>query len=136
MYWCFHCYDVNNKPRGTCEHCGHLIEEPPGLPQIERLVWALRHPDGDRAILAARRLGALGAHEAVPALWTIARGSPDPYLAAVALHALIRIEGVLPLQELLEVIAKDGPLLQRQVAQEAINKTSWRVGAPTRLEAG
>ena len=136
MYWCFHCYHVNNKPRGTCEHCGHLIEEPPGLPQIDRLVWALRHPDGDRAILAARRLGALGANEAVPALWEIMRDSPDPYLAAVALHALIRIEGAMSLQELLESIAKDGPLLQRQVAREAINKTSWRVSAPTTAEAG
>jgi hypothetical protein len=64
------------------------------------------------------------------------RNSPDPYLAAVALHALIRIEGAMSLQELLESIAKDGPLLQRQVAREAINKTSWRVSAPTTAEAG
>jgi HEAT repeat protein len=94
-------------------------------------VWALRHPDGDRAILAARRLGALGAREAVPALWEIMRGSPDPYLAAVALHALIRIEGVARLQELLESIAKDGPLLQRQVAQEELTKTTRTASAST-----
>jgi hypothetical protein len=99
-------------------------------------VWALRHPDGDRAILAARRLAALGARQAVPALWEIMRNSPDPYLAAVALHALIRIEGVPPLQELLESMAKDGPLLQRQVARKAITETSLRIGVPTTVEAG
>lgn len=122
MYWCYHCYGVNNWPSGTCEHCGRSIEEPDELTQTERLVWALRHPDGDRAVLSARRLGAVGASEAVPALWEIVRESHDPYLAAVALHALIRIEGVPPLRAVLESIAADGPLLQRQVAQDALNK--------------
>lgn len=83
VYWCYHCYGVNSLPAGTCVHCGRPIEEPGGLTQTTRLVWALGHPDGDRALVAARRLGLIRAREAVPALWESVRRSHDPYDKAV-----------------------------------------------------
>jgi len=58
MYWCFYCYGVNAVDGGPCAHCGRPIESPAGLSYHERLIWALGHPDGDRAITAARTLGA------------------------------------------------------------------------------
>jgi uncharacterized Rossmann fold enzyme len=34
------------------------VEGPPALSFDDQLVWALGHPDGDRAVLAAQTLGA------------------------------------------------------------------------------
>ena len=63
MYWCFHCYAVNDHPAGPCDACGQPVEAPPGLTRTDGLAWALRHPDGDRAVLAAKALGKLRARE-------------------------------------------------------------------------
>lgn len=93
MSWCFHCYAVNDHPRGPCAVCGEPVEPPPGLSWTDSLIWALRHPDGDRAVLAARTLGRLRARQSVPALRTAAEAGADVYLRAEALRSLITIEG-------------------------------------------
>lgn len=124
MYWCFHCYGVNPQPTGACEHCGLPIEGPDGLAETDLLVWALRHPDGDRAVLAARRLGQMHAHAAIPALSQAIDDGTDPYVAAVALEALIEIEGVAALRERLMSIASTGPLLLQRVARSALRRSA------------
>lgn len=83
-HWCFHCYGINAAARGTCVHCGQAIEAPESLSFDERLIWALGHPDGDRAMLAAQTLGRRHAHAATPALRAVAERGADPFLAARA----------------------------------------------------
>jgi hypothetical protein len=93
VFWCFHCYAVNDHPSGPCRACGKPVEAPAGLSLVASLIWALRHPDGDRAIVAAQTLGRLKAHESIPALRAAAETGPDVYLRAAALRSLITIEG-------------------------------------------
>ena len=45
---------VSPRASGPCVRCGRPVEGPPGLSYDDRLVWALGHPDGDRAVLAAQ----------------------------------------------------------------------------------
>ncbi len=120
--WCFLCYGVNDRPRGACQHCGHPIEEPAGLSIEQRLIWTLRHPDGDRAVLAARALGTRRAREAVPRLRQLVTEGRDPYLGAEALRALIAIEGTAGLGVWLEQLAASGPVMVRRVAHEALDR--------------
>lgn len=120
MYWCFHCYGINPERYGPCVHCGEEIAAPPGLSYVDHLIWALGHPDGDRAIMAARTLGVHRAPEAAPRLREVALGGPDPFLAAEALRSLVAIEGVDRLRLLLTELAEHGPLLTAKVAGEAL----------------
>lgn len=120
MYWCFHCYGVNPRPSGPCVHCGQEIAAPDGLSYDQQLIWALAHPDGDRAIMAARTLGSRRAAEAAPRLREVAQEGSDPFLAAEALRSLIEIEGAESLRPLLTEIAEHGGLLPATLAARAL----------------
>ena len=119
MCWCFHCYAVNDHPAGPCDACGELIEAPAGLTWTGGLIWALRHPDGDRAVLAANALGRLRAREAVPALSGAVEGGSDVYLRAAALRRLIAIEGAESLRPWLDELSKAAPFNVRAIARRA-----------------
>jgi len=93
MYWCFHCYALNDHATGACDACVLPVEAPSGLSFNDGLVWALKHPDGDRAVLAAGTLGRLRIREAVPALRAMAENGRDIYLREAALRSVIEIEG-------------------------------------------
>ncbi len=54
MHWCYYCYVVNPGSTGPCIGCGRPVEGPSDLSYDDRLIWTLRHPDGDRAVLAAQ----------------------------------------------------------------------------------
>lgn len=120
MYWCFHCYAVNDRPVGPCDVCGEPVEEPTGLCSTDRLVWALGHPDGDRAIVAARTLGKLRARESVPALRATAEAGKDIYLREAALRSLLAIEGARPLRSWLAELCRGAPFNLRDIARRAI----------------
>ena len=120
MFWCFHCYAVNDHPSGPCRACGQPVEAPAGLPYADRLIWTLRHPDGDRAVVAAKTLGRLQARESVPALREAVEAGPDIFLRAEALSSLIAIEGVEPLRPWLDALSRDAPFNVRAIAQEAL----------------
>ena len=120
MFWCFHCYAVNDHPSGPCRACGQPVEAPAGLPYADRLIWTLRHPDGDRAVVAAKTLGRLQARESVPALREAVEAGPDILLRAEALRSLIVIEGVEPLRPWLDALSRDAPFNVRAIAQEAL----------------
>lgn len=120
MYWCFHCYAVNDHPTGPCDVCGQPVEAPDGLSYADELVWALHHPDGDRAVLAARTLGRLGAREAVPALRAVAEDGGDIYVREAALRSVIEIEGTAPLRHWLEELSRSAPVNVRTIATEAL----------------
>ena len=56
VFWCFHCYARNEHPNGPCSTCGEPVEAPASLSYVDSLIWALRHPDGDRALIWQRGL--------------------------------------------------------------------------------
>lgn len=127
MFWCFHCYAVNDHPTGPCDVCGQPVEAPAGLSWTASLIWALGHPDGDRAVQAAKTLGRLGARESIPALRATAESGSDVYLRAAALRSLIDIEGAGPLRPWLERLSRDAPFGLRDIAMRALQDTA---GAP------
>lgn len=124
MYWCFHCYAVNDHPRGPCVACGRPVEQPAGLSYVDGLIWTLRHPDGDRAVIAARTLGRLRAREAVPALRSAAEAGPDIYLREAALRSVLAIEGAGPHHDWLAQLARSGPFTVREVACRALREVA------------
>jgi HEAT repeats len=120
MYWCFHCYAVNDHPTGPCDVCGQSVDAPAGITYTEGLIWALHHPDGDRAVLAAQTLGRLRARQAVPALRAAAQNRGDIYVREAALRSVIEIEGPGPLQRWLEELSQSAPFNVRAVARQAL----------------
>ena len=120
MYWCFHCYAVNDHPTGPCDVCGQAVEAPARLSYTESLIWALHHPDGDRAVVAAQTLGRLRACEAVPALRAAAENRGDIYVREAALRSVIEIEGSGPLRHWLEELSRSAPFNVRAVAGQAL----------------
>jgi hypothetical protein len=120
VFWCFHCYAVNDHPSGPCDGCGEPVEAPADLSWIGGLIWALRHPDGDRALLAARTLGKLRARESIPALREAVETGNDVYLRAEALRSLIAIEGTESLRPWLDDLSRVSPVTVRDVARRAL----------------
>jgi hypothetical protein len=120
MHWCYSCYAVNPRPGGPCVRCGEPVEGPSGLSFDDRLVWALGHPDGDRAVLAAQTLGTRGVESAVPALRRVVDEDRDPYLALAALRSAIAIAGREELRGWLEQLARRASFMVREEAQRAL----------------
>jgi HEAT repeat protein len=120
VFWCFHCYALNEHATGPCHACGKPVESPAGLSRVDGLVWALGHPDADRAILAAGTLGRLRARESIPALRAAVEGGKDIFLRAQALRSLIAIEGVEPLRPWLERLSHVPPVNVRDLARRAL----------------
>jgi len=120
MYWCFHCYAVNDHANGPCDVCGQSVEAPARLSYTEGLIWALHHPDGDRAVVAAQTLGRLRAGQAVPALRAVSENRGDIYVRAAALRSVIEIEGSGPLRRWLEELSRSAPFNVRAIARRAL----------------
>ncbi len=121
-YWCFHCYGLNPVSSGRCVHCGEPIEAPASISYDERLIWTLRHPDGDRAVLAARTLGEHRVMSAEPALRSVITAGSDPFLAAEALRSLVKIKGRESTRDLLEQLADGGSFMVAEVARRALSR--------------
>ena len=120
MYWCFSCYALNPHARGACVRCGQSVEGPAGLSYDDRLEWALGHPDGDRALLAAETLGRRGVRTALPALQRAVDQRRDPFLAVAALRSAVAIAGRDELRGWLEELARSDSFMVRAVAQRAL----------------
>ena len=122
MYWCFACYALNPLSRGACVRCGEPVEGPADLSYDDRLIWALGHPDGDRAVVAAQTLASRRTRRALPALRGAAvEESRDPFLAVAALRGAIpTIAGTEELRGWLEQLADDGSFMVQAVAKQAI----------------
>ncbi|MFC4242907.1 HEAT repeat domain-containing protein [Gryllotalpicola reticulitermitis] len=119
-FYCWACYGRNDHTTGACVHCGHEISPPAEATETQRLIWALRHPDPDVAIISARRLGAEGNAEAVSALREAIDRPPDPYVAGEALHSLLALSTVDNEKQLLERLAAGGPFMLRRQAERAL----------------
>ena len=110
----------------ACYVCGRPVEAPAGLSWTGSLIWALHHPDGDRAVLAAKTLGRLRGLESVPALRAAAEVGTDIYLRAAALRSLIAIDGVEPLRCWLGELSRVAPFNIRVIARRALEGSSLR----------
>lgn len=119
-YWCFHCYGLNSVSSGPCVHCGKSIEPPGSISYDERLIWTLHHPDGDRAVLAARTLGEHHVLSAEPALRSVIAAGSDPFLAAEALRSLVKIKGPESIRGLLEELADSDSFMVAEIARRAL----------------
>ncbi len=124
MYWCFHCYALNEHAAGPCDVCHQPVEAPAGLSGADGLIWALSHPDGDRAVLAAKTLGRLGVRQAVPALRAAVAAGKDIFLREAALHSLIMIEGTGSLRDWLGELSQSAPSSLRAIATDALREAS------------
>jgi HEAT repeats len=119
-YYCWHCYAAGTQPAGTCRACGRDVEGPAGLDYTDQLLWALHHPLPDRQLIAAQILGARREHRAVQPLRAVLADTGDPYFAAEALRALVRITSVSDCQDLLTRYAASGPAPARRVARDLL----------------
>jgi len=120
MYWCFYCYALNRQAAGPCGRCGRPVEGPGGLSYDDRLVWALGHPDGDRAVLAALVLGTRRVRSALPALREAVEGDRDPFLAVAALRSAIEIAEADELRDWLEELTRRESFMVRAIAENAL----------------
>jgi hypothetical protein len=120
MYWCYHCYAVNPQASGSCVRCGRPVDRPPELSYDDRLIWALRHPDGDRAVLAAQTLVQRRVRLALPALRAAVEEDRDPYLAVAALRGALAIAGPEELRSWLEQLARSDSFMVRELARRAL----------------
>ena len=120
MHWCHNCYAVNPREAGPCIRCGQPVEAPAGQSFDDQLVWALGHPDGDRAVLAAQTLGMRGVHSALQALRSVVDEHRDPYLAVAALRSAISIAGRDELRDWLEQLAHSDSFMVREEARRAL----------------
>src|SRR5581483_6455776 len=100
-----------------CERCGAALATEEAFD--DRLVWALRHPDTETAVLAAEILGARGARRAIGPLLE-ATGSSDPYRAAAAARALGAFADVPRVRGRLLELAAGGPVVVRRAAAAAL----------------
>lgn len=100
--------------------CGREISAPAGTTDEQRLIWALHHPDSDRAMLAAKALGARRATGALPALQGVVGEAFDPYLSAQAVRAAVQIAGVGELTAWLRGLTSGGSFMVREAAWRAL----------------
>lgn len=119
-HYCWQCYAPNEHATGVCAGCGGRIEAPEETAYAELLLWELGHPLPDRQMLAAELLGKLREPRAREPLQVLAMESPDPYLAAQALHSLLTIDGPDRHRELLERLVRDGGVPVRALARAAL----------------
>jgi HEAT repeat protein len=115
-YYCWHCYGKNRRASGRCERCGEEIAAPPATSFEARLLWALDHPLPERRMAAVHALGTRRAEAASGPLRELV-SDPDPYLAAAALEALVRIDGADRHRALLEELRVSAPPAVRAVAR-------------------
>lgn len=122
MYWCFHCYAVNQSDSGPCVRCGRAVQGRAGRSFDEQLIWTLGHPDGDRAIVAAHTLAQRRTRSALPALRQLVDAGEDPFLAVAALRSAISIASREELHGWLEALVRSDSFMVRAVAREALRR--------------
>jgi HEAT repeat protein len=121
VYFCWSCYGQVTQPSGRCPHCGGEISPPRQADYAERLIWALRHPLAQVRLSAVEVLGRRREPRAVPPLRDLVQSQgADPYLAAAALAALVRIQGTEACGDLLRRAADSGTAPLRRLARSLL----------------
>lgn len=121
MYrFCSNCREMNDWDRKTCDRCGASLRRPEGESYVEKLIWALHHPEKGTVLRAAKILGDLKAREAADTLAQVL-GDPhtDPYVGAAAARSLGVIGDEGYRTALIEAL-ESGPVSVRLAAVEAL----------------
>jgi HEAT repeat protein len=84
--FCPACYSPNDWSDDRCLSCGTSLATDESYD--DKLIWALGHPDTERAILAAEALAGRASTRAIDRLIELL-DSTDPYRAAAAARALL-----------------------------------------------
>ena len=129
MYYCWHCYGRNSMPSGPCELCGAEIAASQEASSESLLIWGIRHPDPDVAIISTRRLAEHCGPAVVAALRDAIAAPPDPYVAADALQSLLAVSSVEVERSLLQQLAQEGSVMLRSAAVSALESASDRTHA-------
>ncbi|MEU9244457.1 HEAT repeat domain-containing protein [Streptomyces sp. NPDC048385] len=130
VYFCWHCYGQTDNPGGPCPHCGQPVAPPPRTDYTDRLLWALNHPLPETRLTAARVLGRRRATRAAEPLRELALSADDPYLAATALESLVRVQGVITVRPVLELLATHGAAPVRRLAKRLLHLSNIQLEAP------
>lgn len=121
-YYCWHCYARNDAGSGPCVRCGQEIAAPADASESECLIWAIRHPNPDVAIIATRRLADHPGAAVEQALHEAVQDPPDPYVAVEALRSLLSLSFTERERSLLQELARSGPVMLRALAKEALGR--------------
>ncbi len=118
--YCPNCYEINEWGSETCVRCEAALRSPEGETYVQRLIWALRHPESSTALRAATILGKLNAPEAEePLARALEDPATDPYVGAAAARSLGRIGGERARETLMRAL-ENGPVSVRLAAVEAL----------------
>jgi HEAT repeat protein len=117
-WFCLECFAELDAGASHCPQCGASLGDSDAYEA--KLIRALNHRLPDRQVLAARILGELRSHAAIPRLAALADDPSDPYLAAEAARALALIE---PDHPVVRRLGASGPLLSRTAVHGV---TLWR----------
>lgn len=118
--YCPKCWEMNDWGNLTCVHCGASLHGPDGETYVQKLIWALHHPEATTALRAATILGDLKAKEATDVLAEVLSDpGTDPYVEAAAARSLGSIGDPRSRETLIGVLER-GPLPARLAAVEAL----------------
>jgi hypothetical protein len=120
-YFCWRCRGEVDRDRRRCPHCGGETASPPDADYTDLLIWALDHPLPERRIMAADILGRRRDVRGRDRLREIVGQRADPYLAAVALRALVAIDGAAAHRDLLDQLIDDGPAPVRAIIRQIVS---------------
>lgn len=131
--YCPECYGINEWGSETCVRCGASLRGPEGETYVQRLIWALRHPESSTALRAATILGKLEPPEAEkPLAKVLDEPATDPYVGAAAARSLGRIGGERARETLMRALER-GSVPVRFAAVEALGVLGPENGAEDAL---
>ncbi len=120
--YCPRCWGINEWGGEVCDRCGAPMRGPEEETYMQKLIWALHHPEAATALRAATILGDLRAPEATDTLIEVLDASAkDPYLGAAAARGLGTIGDPESRTALITALAC-GPVAVRLAAVEALEK--------------
>lgn len=122
--FCPKCYASSDFSASTCQKCGaSLLKSNKDECYLDKLIWALFHPNRETALRAACLIGELGskAETAVPALINaFNEENRDPYLLAAIVASLRKI-GSKDAMDFLKGHSNHHNIIVRQAINRAFN---------------
>jgi HEAT repeat protein len=118
-WFCLSCFAEVEDAQRQCPNCGVDLTALDSESLDERLVRALGHRLAGRRIVVAQVLGNRRAASAVPALAEVAIRDDDPFVAAEAVRALVRI-GTDNALAAARTVATWGSVVPRRAARAAL----------------
>lgn len=92
--FCPRCY-AENRDQEFCQACGWPLTQASRDSYLQKLIWALRHPEPETRIRAVTLLGQLGdeARPALPELEAMLKSSGDLFLRAEVIKSIAMVAG-------------------------------------------